>query len=388
MRDRCIADEVITQLPRENLLSLVSHCAEGLHYVASPVFLPDKNLPAQIAVFAVRTEFVGEEVKSKVREMQQVVTVVATPIPPNMRVQVWCRSDFFATEWGRRFEPAFTPCEVGADIMRYLLRMVEGIERADMWQPKRVAQTTELSPLLQPITLNWRISELKRWVEDFRSDTNADIMLFHSEAKGYIDIYNTRPHPLVGMLCERPVNGAIELIPYLIEGATPDGIATLQTWRDALEAAIDERAGKQQTQAKPPTQFVSSPHIASGEVFGPTAVTVEPDEVVMPRILTQVERNMARTGLQSIRQGTLTVTKNTPHKLSRKPPGRKPDVENEEAYQMILAGGGGPEVTDRAYELWCERKNIKKPNQRDRDNFNVAMKRAAERALRGEPPAQ
>ncbi len=237
MRDTCIADEVIRLIPRENLLSLVSYCAGGLHYQASPVFLEDLNLPARIAVHIVRSVRMLDDPDAQVREMAQVVTVIATPLPPNMRVQIWCRVDWFNTEYGRLFEPAFTPCEVGADIMRYLLRMIEGNERADAWQPLKGKLTTEFSPALQAITLNWRISELKRWVEDFRSDTNADILLFHSEAKGYIDIYNEYPRPMVGMRCERPVNSEIELIPYLLKGATPSAIAELQRWHDALTAA-------------------------------------------------------------------------------------------------------------------------------------------------------
>jgi hypothetical protein len=100
-----------------------------------------------------------------------------------------------------------------------------------------MAMSDELGNLLEPIILSWRVSELKRWVEDYRSDTNADILCFHSGAKGYIDIYNEYPRPLVGMGCEHPINGGIELIPYLLEGATPSAIAELRRWRDALEAA-------------------------------------------------------------------------------------------------------------------------------------------------------
>lgn len=236
MRERCIAEEVIRQLPRENLLSLVSYCAEGLSYLASPIFFSDDlNVPAKIGVFAVRKEYPENGVH--VRVMEQTVTVIATPLPPVMRVQVWCRVDWPELQ-AQGFGPSFTPCEVGADIMRYLLRMVEGNERADAWQPLKGKLTTEFSPVLQEITLSWRISELKRWVEDFRSDTNADILLFHSGAKGYIDIYNEYPRPMVGMRCDRPVNGAIELIPYILEGATPSAIAELQRWHDALSAAM------------------------------------------------------------------------------------------------------------------------------------------------------
>jgi len=235
MRDRCIADEVIRQIPRENLLSLVDHCATGLRYLASPIFLPDLNLPAQIAVFAVHSVSVESDLDMKVLEQEQVVTVIATPLPPNMRIQVWCRTDWPEIAHRLGWEPSFTPCEVGADIMRYLLRMIEGNERANAWQPQTGKLTVEFSPLLQVIVLNWRISELKRWVEDYRSDNNSDIMMFHSEAKGSIDIYDSSV--AVGMFCERPVNGAIELIPYIHKGATPAAVAKLQKWRDALQAA-------------------------------------------------------------------------------------------------------------------------------------------------------
>lgn len=115
-----------------------------------------------------------------------------------------------------------------------------GPEKTNTWQPLPTLPPSELLPLLQPITLNWRISQLIRWVEDFRSDTNGTIMLFHSQAKGSIDIYAS-PFTLVGMLCERPVNGRIELTPYILEGATPSAIAELQKWRDALGEAKAER---------------------------------------------------------------------------------------------------------------------------------------------------
>jgi hypothetical protein len=94
----------------------------------------------------------------------------------------------------------------------------------------------ELGDLREPIVLRWRISELLRWVEDFRADNNSDIMAFHSPAKGSLDIY-AESFNLVGMRCEKPVNGAIELVPYILEGATPAAIAELRRWRDALEAA-------------------------------------------------------------------------------------------------------------------------------------------------------
>jgi hypothetical protein len=47
-----------------------------------------------------------------------------------MRVQIWCESDW----QGIGFDPVYAPCEVGAAIMRFLLRMVEGVERADAWR--------------------------------------------------------------------------------------------------------------------------------------------------------------------------------------------------------------------------------------------------------------
>lgn len=96
--------------------------------------------------------------------------------------------------------------------------------------------TAEFGNPLKPIVLNWRVSELKRWFEDFRDDSNLRITIFHSEAKGDIDIYEF-PFTLVGIRCERPVNGTMELTPYILEGATPAAVAELQRWCTALEAA-------------------------------------------------------------------------------------------------------------------------------------------------------
>lgn len=88
--------------------------------------------------------------------------------------------------------------------------------------------------------LPWRISELVRWGQDYREDNNSDLMVFHSPAKGSIDIYDSS-FGSVSLHCENPVNGAIELVPIIQEDATPSSVAELQRWCDALEAAAGQR---------------------------------------------------------------------------------------------------------------------------------------------------
>lgn len=149
MTDKCIADEVIREIQRGTLFSLVTECAEGLGYsiqrayetaeerpmsnrfmIGNPsqaLLDRERHLRTRLALFAINK---NELESTGTGTMVQLGTVLATPIPPNMRVQVWCESDW----QGIGFDPGFTPCEVGAAIMRFLLRMVEGVERADAWR--------------------------------------------------------------------------------------------------------------------------------------------------------------------------------------------------------------------------------------------------------------
>lgn len=237
-----IANEVMRGAPHDTFLAIVTSCAEGMGYTACDISeafhrywlhngssIPSPGSPdsrPRIHIDLLEKVPVGDGLI----DLLKVGYIVTTPLLPyDMRVKILCN------DMGEH--AGFLPSDVGAEIMRHLLRAIEGDEQADAWQPKRGKLTADFAPVLQSITLPWRISHLINWVADFRRDTNADILLYHSEAKGYIDIYNEYPHPMVGMRCDRPVNGAIELTPYILEGATPSAIAELQRWHDALKAA-------------------------------------------------------------------------------------------------------------------------------------------------------
>jgi len=66
-------------------------------------------------------------------------------------------------------------------------------------------------------------------------------------------------------------------------------------------------------------------------------------------------------------------------KLQLKPPGRRPDPENEIAFRIILESSNKQDGQERAYQYWCDEKGIVEPQKRDRDAFKKAMKRAKER---------
>jgi len=84
----------------------------------------------------------------------------------------------------------------------------------------------------------------------------------------------------------------------------------------------------------------------------------------------------------AIMRGELDSRPTYPALPSRRPAGRKPDLENNIAYSLIVEGGNTEESVDRAFEYWYTAKSIKNPTQGDRNNFNLSMKRAAERAGR------
>jgi hypothetical protein len=63
--------------------------------------------------------------------------------------------------------------------------------------------------------------------------------------------------------------------------------------------------------------------------------------------------------------------------LQTKKAGRKPDKENELAYQMVLEGDH-----KGAFMFWCKAKNIPEPKTADRKNFKQSMQRAEARARR------
>lgn len=128
MDRRLIADELIRAIPIENLYSLIENGAAGLG--KSTFKLPSDNahLPVHISLFD------RVEAEDGADTFAETGMIVVTPLPPNMRIQVYC-------DVGRRGN-GFPPCQVAAEITRYLLRMVEGVERAEAWQPPWAVNTS------------------------------------------------------------------------------------------------------------------------------------------------------------------------------------------------------------------------------------------------------
>lgn len=65
--------------------------------------------------------------------------------------------------------------------------------------------------------------------------------------------------------------------------------------------------------------------------------------------------------------------------LQRKRPGRPPDPENDEAFQIILEGGFSEEAEQAAFDYWCQAKGIEEPNGHDRKAYKKAKTRAEKR---------
>ena len=164
MTNKCIADESITEIRRGTLISLVTECAEGLGYSVQRIYETAEERPISVR-FMLRNPSQADIDHNRhlrthlnlfatnKREMEStglgtmvgLGAIVVTPIPPNMRVQIWCESDW----QGIGFDPGFSPCEVGAAIMRFLLRMVEGVERAEAWRAPWERQEVSVNAMQQ-----------------------------------------------------------------------------------------------------------------------------------------------------------------------------------------------------------------------------------------------
>lgn len=77
-----------------------------------------------------------------------------------------------------------------------------------------------------------------------------------------------------------------------------------------------------------------------------------------------------------------TNLRERPLSLQRKAPGRPPDPENDEAFQIILRGKSTDEAYQRAFDYWCKARGIERPDRYDRGSFKKAMSRAEERYKR------
>ena len=93
-----------------------------------------------------------------------------------------------------------------------------------------------LSDLLQPFLITWTKSEVKRWFADYGDNNAFPLCVFHSSARGYIDIYND-PFTYVGIRCEEQDDGRLLLTPYVLDDATPAAVDDLRQWLRALEGA-------------------------------------------------------------------------------------------------------------------------------------------------------
>ncbi|MCL4872014.1 MAG: hypothetical protein KJ063_23890 [Anaerolineae bacterium] len=65
--------------------------------------------------------------------------------------------------------------------------------------------------------------------------------------------------------------------------------------------------------------------------------------------------------------------------LQRKQPGRRPDPENDIAFQKILEGNQTDKAWTDAFDYWCREKGLADPKKAERDAFKKAMERAEKR---------
>lgn len=91
----------------------------------------------------------------------------------------------------------------------------------------------EMKELLEPITLNWRESELRRWVEDYSVDRNGLWEFYWFRDRLHINLCNQATICFVG---ERLAGGGICLAPYPDDPARYSlaAVADLRQLRDAL----------------------------------------------------------------------------------------------------------------------------------------------------------
>jgi hypothetical protein len=69
--------------------------------------------------------------------------------------------------------------------------------------------------------------------------------------------------------------------------------------------------------------------------------------------------------------------------LRRKPPGRPPDQDYDDAYKIIIEGDQSDAAYKEAFNYLCEQRGIKNPGQPERDMFKKAIQRRIKKALKG-----
>lgn len=126
--ERRIANELVTGVTRENVWSLVRTCANGMGYEVSPVFPEDSKGTSRIILFNKKS--LSEQERNTLAPSLGKIVITPRDFDKSVRIRIYC-----VTDWPKTgLDLSFTPCEVAAAIMRYLLRAVEGEERANDWR--------------------------------------------------------------------------------------------------------------------------------------------------------------------------------------------------------------------------------------------------------------
>lgn len=120
MGARLVADEVLRAIPLESLIRWVRNTAEGLGYAASLVSDSD---PYTIILF--QKVGVSDGIHQLIEAGQLIASSYGTK--DELRYRIFCEED--------RQSAGFPPCHVGAEIMRYLLRLLGEPYRTATWQP-------------------------------------------------------------------------------------------------------------------------------------------------------------------------------------------------------------------------------------------------------------
>lgn len=92
-----------------------------------------------------------------------------------------------------------------------------------------------------------------------------------------------------------------------------------------------------------------------------------------------LESSMEENDFGESSNDTKTLNSDKEIVLQKRKPGRRPDPENDIAFEMIIEGKQTQKAWLKAFDYWCEEKGIYNPGSRDRDAFKKAMKRAEKR---------
>lgn len=120
MGRRLVGDEVLRAVPLETLVRWLENCAKGLGYAASYLTGSD---PYTIVLF--KKVDIGDGAKQLIEAGHFIASSYGTK--DEFRYRIYCEDNIHYA--------GFPPCYVAAEIMRYLLRLLDQPERAAAWQP-------------------------------------------------------------------------------------------------------------------------------------------------------------------------------------------------------------------------------------------------------------